>query len=125
MPSQYEPNNHIVHVDIAPRSEGVLDQREITIQSYQTTLPFDYDALNSGLEAAWLTPQIRLGVFARTPLNDRDALNVVLGLQDELSVRAYDYDQRRPLWFSWQDVIVDTVNIRYFRDEDGLLRFNI
>lgn len=123
MPSQYEPRDHIQHVDIAPRAEGVLDQREITIQSYQTTVPFDYDALNNGLEAAWLTPQIRFGVFARTPLNDSDALNVVLGLQDELSVRAYDYDHRRPLWFSWQDVIVDTVNIRYFRDEDGLLRF--
>jgi len=123
MPSQYEPKNHILHVDVAPRSEDVLDQREITIQSYQTTVPFDYDALNSGLEAAWLTPQIRFGVFARTPLSDSDTLNVVLGLQDELSVRAYDYDQRRPLWFSWQDVIVDTVNIRYYRDEDGLLRF--
>jgi hypothetical protein len=77
--SKYEPKNHIVHVDIAPRSEGILDQREITIQSYQTTIPFDYAALNSGLEAAWLTPQIRLGVFARAAINDHDALNVVLG----------------------------------------------
>ncbi len=123
MPSQYEPQNHIQHLEVAPRAEGVLDQREITIHSYQTTVPFDYDLLNTALDAAWLTPQIRLGVFARTPLNDSDALNVVLGLQDELSVRAYDYDERRPLWFSWQDVIVDTVNIRYFRDDDGLLRF--
>jgi sigma-54 specific flagellar transcriptional regulator A len=121
--SKYEPKNHIVHVDIAPRSEGILDQREITIQSYQTTIPFDYAALNSGLEAAWLTPQIRLGVFARAAINDHDALNVVLGLQDELSVRAYDYDERRPLYYSWQNAIVDTVNIRYFRDDDGLLRF--
>ncbi len=123
MSSQYDPQNHIQHLEVAPRAEGVLDQREITIHSYQTTVPFDYDALAAGLEAAWLTPQIRFGVFSHSRLNGRDALNVVLGLQDELSVRAYDYDERRPLWYSWQDVIVDTVNIHYFQDEDGLLRF--
>jgi len=123
MSSQYEPKNHIHHLQAPPRTEGVLDQREITIQSYQTTIPFDYDSLSSGLDAAWLTPQILFGVFARTPLNDDGALNVVLGLQDELSVRAYDYDQRRPLWFTWQNVVVETVNIRYYRAEDGLLRF--
>jgi len=123
MHSQYEPREHIQHLDVAPRAEGILDQREITIHSYQTTVPFDYGALDAGLEAAWLTPQIRLGVFSRSHLVGKDALTVVLGLQDELSVRAYDYDNRRPLWYSWQDVIVDTVNIHYFRDEDGLLRF--
>jgi hypothetical protein len=123
MPAQYEPKDHIQHLEVAPRAEGILDQREITIQSYQTTVPFDYDALNSGLERAWLTPQIRFGVFARGSMDGKEALNVVLGLQDELSVRAYDYDARRPLWFSWQDIIVDTVNIHYFKDADGLLRF--
>ena len=123
MSTQYEPKNHIVPVDIAPRSEGVFDQREITIQSYQTTIPFDYEALRNGFEAAWLSPQTRFGVFAQTSLDDTESFNVVLGLQDELSVRAYDYDERRPLWFSWQNVIVDTVNIRYFRDVDGFLRF--
>lgn len=86
MPSNYEPKNHIVPVDAAPRSEGVLDQREITIQSYQTTIPFNHDALSRGLESAWLSPQIRFGVFAQTPLSDDNTLNVVLGLQDELSV---------------------------------------
>ncbi len=123
MPSRYEPKEHIQHLAIAPRAVGILDQREITIHSYQTTVPFDCGALDAGLESAWLTPQIRFGVFSRSGANGKDALNVVFGLQDELSVRAYDYDQRRPLWFSWQDVIVDTVNIRYYRDEDGLLRF--
>lgn len=123
MPLRYEPQNHIVAVAVGPRSDAIVDQREITIQSYQTTIPFNRDALRQGLESAWLSPQIRFGVFAETELNDPDALSVVLGLQDELSVRAYDYDERRPLWFSWQDVIVDTVNIRYFKDPDGLLRF--
>ncbi len=125
MASQYQPKDHIQHLEIAPRSEGVLEQREITIHSYQTTVPFDYDVLNTGLESAWLTPHIRFGVFSRTPLNNnaKDSLTVVLGLQDELSVRAYDYDNRRPLYFSWQDLIVDTVNIHYFQDKDGLLRF--
>jgi len=123
MSTRYEPKDHIQHLEVAPRAESILDQREITIQSYQTTIPFDYDALNAGMESAWLTPQIRFGLFARNDVGGKDALHVVLGLQDELSVRAYDYDERRPLWFSWQDVIVDTVGIRYFRDEEGLLRF--
>lgn len=123
MSSQYEPKEHIQHLDVAPRAGGVLDQREITIESHQTTVPFDFGALNAGLGKAWLTPQIRFGVFSRIDTKGKDALNVVLGLQDELTIRAYDYDERRPLWFSWQDAIVDTVNIHYFRDEDGLLRF--
>lgn len=125
MPIQYEPKAHIQHLEIAPRAEGVLDQREITIQSYQTTAPFNYDALNAGLGAAWLTPQNRLGVFSRGPRSakTKNELTVVLGLQDDLSVRAYDYDHRRPLWFSWKDLIVETVSIRYSRDVDGLLRF--
>lgn len=123
MPTQYKPEEHIQHVAIASRADGILDQREITIQSYQTSVPFDYEALNRGIESAWLTPQVRFGVFARTPLSDNDALHVVLGLQDELAVRTYDYDARRPLWFAWQNVIVDTVGIRYFRDSDGFLAF--
>jgi DNA-binding NtrC family response regulator len=123
MPSQYEPKDHIQPLVVAPRAEGILDQREITIQSYQTTVPFDYGALNAGLDRAWLTPQIRFGVFSRMASSGTDALNVVLALQDELTIRAYDYDERRPLWFSWHDAIVDTVNLHYFRDEHGLLRF--
>jgi len=108
---------------VAPRAVGILDQRDITVQSYQTTVPFEYEALDAGLNTAWLTPQIRFGLFSRQPLQSDDAITVVLGLQDELSIRTYDYDQRRPLWFSWQDVIVDTVSIHYFRDDEGLLRF--
>lgn len=123
MSSRYEPKDHIQRLEVAPRAEGILDQREITIQSYQTTVPFDYRALDAGLEGAWLTPQIRLGVFSRVSSTDNDSLTVVVGLQDELTIRAYDYDERRPLWFSWQNAIVDTVNVHYFRDEDGLLRF--
>jgi DNA-binding NtrC family response regulator len=38
-------------------------------------------------------------------------------------VRAYDYDERRPLWYTWQDLVVETVGVHYFRDEHGLLRF--
>ncbi len=123
MSFQYEPQNHIQHLEVAPRAEGVLDQREITIHSYQTTVPFDYDALSKGLSNAWLTPQIRFGVIAQTPMKDGDALNVVLGLQDKISVRTYDHERRRSLYYSWRDVIVDTVNVRYYRDENDMLRF--
>lgn len=123
MPIEYEPKNHIQHLAIALRTENFLDQREITIQSYQTNVPFDYEILNQGIESAWLTPQIRFGVFARTPLSGSDAVHVVLGLQDELAVRAYDYDARRPLWFTWQNIVVETISIHYFQDESGLLRF--
>lgn len=123
MSSGYEPKDHIERLVVAPRSEGILEQREITIQSYQTTVQFDHAALHSLLEGAWLTPQVRFGVFARVGAAGADAITAVLGLQDELTVRAYDYDARRPLWFSWQDVIVDTVNVHYFKGEDGLLRF--
>jgi len=122
--TRYEPKDHIQHLEVAPRAETLLDQREITIQSYQTTIPFNYDAIDAGIENAWLTPQIRFGVFSRArSTDDKDAFNVVLGLQDALAIRAYDYDARRPLWYSWQDAIVDTINIHYYRDEDGLLRF--
>src|SRR5205823_372512 len=107
MSSLYEPKDHIKPLVVAPRSEGILDQREITLQSYQTTVPFDFAALNAGLDRAWLTPQIRFGVFARMPSSGIGALSVVLALQDELTIRAYDYDEQRPLWFTWQDAIVD------------------
>jgi DNA-binding NtrC family response regulator len=123
MSPRYDPKDHIQPLVVAPRAEGILDQREITIHSYQTTVPFDFDALDAALGEAWLTPQIRFGVFSRIPSTDREALNLVLGLQDELTIRAYDYDERRPLWYSWRDAVVDTVNLRYFRDVDGLLRF--
>lgn len=123
MPSHYDPQKHIQHLAVAPRSEGILDQREITIQSYQTTMPFDFKALDEGLERGWLSPAISFGVFSRTPSTNTASCAVVLGLQDDLSVRTYDYDERRPLWFAWQNVIVDTVSIRYFIDDNGSLRF--
>ncbi len=123
MSPRYDPKDHIQPLIVAPRTGGLFEQREITIQSYQTTVPFDSTALDGSLNSAWLTPQIRFGVFSRLPAADKGALNVVLGLQDDLTIRAYDYDERRPIWFSWQDAIVDTVSIHYFRDEDGLLRF--
>lgn len=123
MPTQYEPKDHIQPLAIAPRAEGILDQREITIQSYQTTIPFDHDAINAGLERAWLTPSIPFGVFSRSPVTSVDRCAVVLGLQDSLSIRAYDYDARRPLYYAWKNAIVDTVGVRYFRDDAGLLRF--
>jgi hypothetical protein len=119
----YEPQDHIQHLEVAPKAETLLDQREITIQSYQTTIPFDFDALDAGIESAWLTPKVRFGVFSRPASKGTEAITVVLGLQGEMAIRAYDYDHRRPLWYSWQDAIVDTVNIHYFIDEDGLLRF--
>jgi DNA-binding NtrC family response regulator len=122
MSSRYDPRDHIQPLVIPPRAEGILDQREITIHSYQTTVPFNFDALNAALENAWLTPQTRFGVFSRIPYTHTQALNVVLGLQDDLRVRAYDYDERRPIWFSWCDVIVETANVHYSRDKDGLLR---
>lgn len=124
MPSRYEPKDHIQPVEIAPRAEGILDQRDITIQSYQTTLPFDFSALNSGIENAWLSPAIPFGVFSRSRRSGSESCTVVLGLQDQLSVRAYDYDARRPLWYSWQNVVVETVSIRYYCDKEGLLRFS-
>lgn len=123
MPTQYEPKDHIQHLEVAPRAESVLDQREITVQTYETTVPFDYDALNAGLNGSWLSPAIRLGVFSRNPGVGRDEIHVVLGFQGEISVRAYDFEERRPLWFSWQDLVVDTMAIRYVRDESGFIRF--
>lgn len=123
MPTQYDPRDHIQPLAIAPRADGILDQREITIQSYQTTVPFDFQTVDAGLEQAWLTPVIRFGVFSRNRGAATDQCTVILGLQDDLSIRAYDYDARRPLWYSWRDVVVETISVHYFRDEDGLLRF--
>ncbi len=56
-----------------------MDQREITIQSYQTTVLFDLEALKAGIDSAWLTPQIPFGVFAHDRAKDHDSLSVVLG----------------------------------------------
>ncbi|MGD9712685.1 MAG: sigma 54-interacting transcriptional regulator [Thermomicrobiales bacterium] len=123
MSSSYDPKDHVQRLVIAPRAEGILEQREITIHSYQSTVPFSFDALDLGLQTAWLTPQIQFGVFSRIISGSRDAVNVVLGLQDELTIRAYDYDERRPIWYSWQNAIVETVSVHYFPDENGLLRF--
>lgn len=123
MSSSFNLNDHIQPLVVAPRDEGILDQREVTIQSYQTTVPFDRASLEAGLSKGWLTPLIRFGVFSQIPGTSGDAFNVVLGLQDDLPIRAYDYDSRRPLWYSWQNAVVDTVNIHYYRDEHGLLRF--
>lgn len=122
-PNQYDPRDHIQPLAIAPRADGVLDQREITIQSYQTTVPFDFLAIDAGLDQAWLTPVVRFGVFSRNKPAATDQCTVILGLQDDLPIRAYDYDARRPLWYSWRDVVVETISVHYFRDEDGLLRF--
>lgn len=124
MALQYNPNEHIQTLMLPPRAEGILDQREITIQSYRTTVPFDFDAIKNDLENAWLTPSIRFGVFSKAEGNiDGYSHAVVLGLQDDISIRAYDYDHRRPLWYSWQDIIVDTVSMRYYKDDDGMLCF--
>ena len=124
MSSEHEPPyERIKLLQAAPRAENVLDQREITIQSYRANIPFDHETLEAGLGGAWLELDRPLGVFARLDLGTADALHVVLGLQDDLSVRTYDYDARRPLWYAWQKVIVETVGIHYYQDEDGLLRF--
>lgn len=123
MASQFDPASQIQRLAVGPRDETVLEQREITVQSYRSTVAFDRERIEQGLEQAWLSPTIRFGVFATLQLGAADSATVVLGLQDELTVRAYDYDRRRPLWYSWHNVIVDTVSIHYFRDDHGLLKF--
>ena len=123
MPVKYVLKDHIQPVESAPRSAGILDQREITIQSYQTTVPFDFAMLDTNLGAAWLSPRTQLGVFSRSSSSEEDGCSAVLGLQDKLTVRAYNYEARTPLWYSWRDVIVETASIRYYRGSDGLLWF--
>jgi hypothetical protein len=122
-PIAYDPSKHIHPVLQAGTVDSVIDQREITVQSYQTATPFDFAALNAGFEGAWMTPHVRFGVIQRRELAREDEIHVVLGLQGELPVRAFDFHDRRPLYFAWHDVIVDTVAVRYSRDEDGLVRF--
>lgn len=124
MSTSFDPKDHVQRLDIAPRTEVILDQREITIQSYQTTIPFVFDAIKAGLKKAWLTPVTPLGVFSQTVVpEDATRCAVVLGLQDSLTIRAYDYDERRPAWYAWNNAIVETVGVRYFCDDEGLLRF--
>ena len=83
IPSHYDPQKHIQHVAVAPRAEGILDQREITIQSYQVTIPFDFARLNQGIESAfsfvnndsgynqavWLMTQLGLAAGPEKPLD--------------------------------------------------------
>jgi hypothetical protein len=63
MPSRYERQDHIQRLEVGLRAEDILDQREVTIQEPQTTVPFDCDGLDAGLEGPWITPQIRFGVL--------------------------------------------------------------
>lgn len=123
IPSGHDPSLNIQPLAVGPRDDSVLEQREITVQSFRSTLPFDGERIARGLESAWLSPTTRFGVFATLQLGAADSATVVLGLQDELSVRTYDYDERRPRWYSWHNVIVDTVSVHYFRGEHGLLKF--
>jgi len=123
MPTPYEPKDHIQPLEVAPRPETVLDQREITFQTYDTGTPFDFAALDAGLRGGGLSPAVRFGVFTRHPSDARTELRAVLGLLGEISVRAYDFDERRPLWFSWRDLIVETMAIRYTRNDAGHVRF--
>ena len=124
MSCRIEPPVGRIHLlDAPPRADNLLDQREITIQSYEARVAFDFDAFAAGLESGWLSPQVRFGVVERREVGGTDALHVVLGLQDEISVRTYDYDERRPLWYAWRDVIVDTVRVHYSRAKDGTVHF--
>lgn len=119
----YDLNQHIRLVSWVGAIDSVVDQREVTVQSYQTSVPFDFASLTAGVDAAWLSTAVRFGVIQKRELSRRDEIHVILGLQGELSVRAFDVNEKRPLYFSWQDAIVDTVAIRYYRDENGALRF--
>ncbi len=123
MRHRYEPKDHIEKLKVLHRADEIIDQRQITVQSYQTTSAFKYEELNAGINSAWLAPSIKLGVFERSKISGKSEIQVVLGLQGNLSVRAYDYSGRKPLYYSWKGVIVDTVAIHYVRDEGGLIRF--
>lgn len=123
MTTAYDPAEHIRLLGSAPRPETILDQRDVTIHSYVTTLPFDRDDIAAGLERAWLSPAIQLGGYSH-PIVDNDSISIVLGLQGDLPVRAYDFDGRRSLWFAWRGTIVETRAVRYFQSEDGYLCFS-
>jgi len=120
--TSYDPAKHIRLLGSAPRPETILDQRDVTIHSYVTTLPFDRDDIAARLEQAWLSPAIQLGGYSR-PIVDNDSISFVLGLQGDLPVRAYDFDRRRSLWFAWKGTIVETRAVRYFKSENGFLCF--
>jgi len=123
MASNFDPPLQYQRLDVGPRDAVVVEQREMTVQSYRCTLPFDLNRIKQGVEQAWLSPTNRFGVFATLQLGTTDSATVVLALQDDLTVRTYDYDKRRPLWYSLQNVVVDTVSIHYFQDDHGLLKF--
>ncbi|MCE9635859.1 MAG: sigma 54-interacting transcriptional regulator [Planctomycetes bacterium] len=95
----------------------------MTVQTYQTSVRFDFDALCAGLERGWLQPAIPLGVYDHTPPATRDEVHVILGLQGERSVRTFDYDRRAPQWYALHGLIIETLAVRYRRDDDGFIRF--
>jgi len=119
----YEPRAHIQRLDVPPRSEVVLDQREITVYNYETSVPFDRSRIDLALRGAGLAQGVPFGVLTRNPSLDEEEIRVVLALLDSLSIRAYDLSARSDLWYSWQNAVVDTMSVRYFRGKNGNLWF--
>jgi len=123
MSNEFLPKQNIQPLAVGAHDELVLDQRTVTVQSYETTIPFPLERLREGVGGAWLTPTMRFGLVHELSSLNSESLTVILGLQDALAVQAYDHEKRRPLWFSWSGVIVETISVHYFRGRNGLLRF--
>lgn len=121
MSPTYSPSENIQLVGVD--QPGTAEQIEIAVQTYQTTVPFDFEALSRGADRAWVTPGITFGVVGRLAASRRDCLHIVLGLQGNKRVRIYDPDARQLLFYSWKNTIVETMGVRYMDDGSGFVRF--
>ena len=84
MSSRYEPKDHIQRLDIALVLKAFLTNEKSRSSPTRLRCRSTTKRLTLALRGAWLTPQIRFGVFSRILISGKDVVNVVLGLQDEL-----------------------------------------
>lgn len=120
---EYDLREHISKVDLVTGFDGVFDQRQITLYSYATSLPFEGKRIRDALDGAWLGPAMNLGVVQFLSGPEEPEVRVVLGYQAESKVRTFDYERHKAQWWAWRPTIRDTIAIRYSADPGGMLRF--
>ena len=119
----YDLNEHIQPIDLGLAAANIAEQREVTVQVFETSLAFDHDRLIHGHAGGRLTRVQEFGLIQFLSAPQDEDIRVVLALQGEVRIRTYDEELERLVWWSWDRAIKETVAIRYSADDDGMLRF--
>ncbi len=86
----YDFRRFIDPVDAVEGFEGIFDQRQITLRTYSTYLPFERQRIEDALRRAWMGPTTPQGVVQFLSSPDEPNVHVVMGLQGESRVATFD-----------------------------------